>query len=136
MIGSRWLVIVLVLAAAGITAAAWSTSGLARPDGAPPGARSGAPSIVAGSPIGHPDRGACTGCHRIVSWEGERLPAISALSSLPHEFRGVCSNCHSLRASWLLSVLPAFALPNPAGPNTGLGSLATRALLALGSESE
>jgi hypothetical protein len=91
--------------------------------------------IIWGTAIGHGDRGPCTNCHRIVSPEGERLPAITALSALPHEFRGVCNNCHAVNVSWILSVLPAAAMPNPAGPNTILGSLVAR-VMRLGSDGE
>ena len=85
-------------------------------------------SLVALSTRGHADRGTCTDCHRIVSREGERLPAITTLSSMPHEFRGVCNNCHLLEPSWLLTRLPAAAMPNPARPNTAVGSLVARGL--------
>jgi hypothetical protein len=93
----------------------------------------GAPVILGGTPIGHADRGACTDCHRIVSREGERLPTIHASSPLPHEFRGVCNNCHVVEVSRWLSLLPAAAIPNPAGRNTGLAAIVAR---ALGSDGE
>jgi hypothetical protein len=152
----HWLVIFLIMATAGITAAALSTTGppesdviqdrappsaarastfLERPVLAQPAAISGAPRIIWGTPIGHGDRGPCTNCHLVVSREAEQLPSITAFSSMPHEFRGVCNNCHMLEVSWLLRFLPAAAMPNPAGPNTGLGSLVA-GLLGLGSDRE
>ena len=153
----RSLVIILIMATAGITATALPATGSPEPvavrDRVPPSsarappfpvrsvatqpaALSRAPSIIWGTPIGHGDRGPCTNCHRILSREGERLPAITALSPLPHKFRGVCNNCHSLEVSWLLGLLPAAVMPNPAGPNTSLGSLVGRILLGLGSDGE
>ena len=133
----RWLVVLVVVVTGAITAAVLSAAGLPRP--ATARARPvmpGAPTIVWGSPIGHADRGACTDCHRIVDREGERLPRISPLSSLPHEFRGVCNNCHAVEPSRILALLPAGAMPNPAGPSRGLGSIVGRAFLGLASDGE
>ena len=92
--------------------------------------------IRAGTPVGHADRGPCTDCHRVASHEGERMPTISPLSSLPHEFRGVCNNCHRIAASRILALLPAGAMPNPAGQTRGPASFLGRALLGFGSDGE
>ncbi len=119
----RWLVILLVVAVAGVTAAALATTEPARRPKMP-----GAPAIVWGTRVGHADRGMCTDCHRVVSRDGERMPTIHPSSFLPHEFRGVCNNCHVVEASRLLAFAPAAAIPNPAGPNSGLAALVARAL--------
>jgi hypothetical protein len=95
----RWLVIILIMATAGITASALSAPA------AEPAALSGAPVIVWGTPIGHGDRGACTNCHNVVFPQGTPLPTITALSAMPHEFRGVCNNCHRIKVSRFLGLL-------------------------------
>ncbi len=108
-----WLMLIVIVATAGITASAISATGLGGPDvawggGSKPAARSGAPVIVWGTPIGHGDRGECTNCHNVVFPEGAPLPTITALSAMPHEFRGVCNNCHRLevsKVSWLVGLL-------------------------------
>jgi hypothetical protein len=129
----RWLVLLLVVTVAAISAAA--ISGPERSAVTQRAAMSGAPTIVWGTPIGHADRGPCTSCHRIANRESERLPAITAVSPLPHRFRGVCNNCHVVEVSWILRLLPAAAMPNRAGPSTGFGWLVAR-LLDLGSDGE
>ena len=101
----RWLVIVLIMATAAITAnvmASGLPGSVGTRDGATP---SGAPAIVWGTPIGHGDRGACTSCHNVVSSQRAPLPAISALSAMPHEYRGVCNNCHRIQVSWFSGIL-------------------------------
>jgi hypothetical protein len=122
-----WLVVLVVVVTGAITAVVLTAAGFPRPTAARDRpAMSGAPIIVWGTPIGHADRGACTDCHRVASREGERLPTISPLSPLPHPFRGVCNNCHAIEASRVLSLLPAGAMPNQAGPSRGIGSLVKR----------
>jgi len=54
------------------------------------------PTIVAGSPMVHVDRGACTTCHSVVSSLGKPIVGIRSYSTMPHEFRGICVNCHQV----------------------------------------
>ncbi|MBI4704539.1 MAG: PDZ domain-containing protein [Deltaproteobacteria bacterium] len=119
-----WLVALVVLGTAGVTAGAMVHAGywLPRPAGRPYGL-AGAPPLslpwlgmvgraepgavwanavrpfeaaVPGAIPAHGDRGACSGCHSVVGADGAPLPPIGASSPLPHSYRGVCGNCHRL----------------------------------------
>lgn len=54
------------------------------------------PVIRAGAVPPHADRGVCASCHTVVSSRGNTIPNITASSTMEHEYRGVCSNCHIL----------------------------------------
>jgi hypothetical protein len=56
----------------------------------------GVPVIVAGAPIPHVDRGACTTCHSVMSSLGRPIVSIRSYAAMPHEYRGVCVNCHQV----------------------------------------
>lgn len=62
------------------------------------GAARGAPTIRAGASAPHADRGACTGCHSVLSAGGAPVPGISSFAAMPHGYRGVCTNCHRISA--------------------------------------
>ena len=57
------------------------------------------PPIIAGTAAHHEDRGACTGCHVVLTVAGQSIPGISVFAALAHDYRGVCTMCHGIVAT-------------------------------------
>ena len=57
------------------------------------------PPIIAGTAPHHEDRGACSGCHVVLTVAGQSIPGISVLSAMAHDYRGVCTMCHGIVAT-------------------------------------
>ncbi len=75
------------------------------------------PTIRAGQPPIHEDRGACATCHQVVDTVGNAIPAISAYSSLPHPYNGgLCINCHRTIPAPAGNILPMAATRVPPAP--------------------
>jgi len=67
----------------------------AQPQAQPVAAVRGVPTITAGTPRPHDDRGSCTRCHAVVRPGGAPMPVITADSWMPHTYPGgMCINCH------------------------------------------
>lgn len=144
----RWLVVPVIILSAAVTAAAMSMTGLRGPAVAweranrgieevwfggrapepAPGDPSGAvltaaavpgiPTIAAGAPLVHADRGFCTSCHAVIGAQGTPVPAIHSMSVMSHEYRGVCANCHVSRvAPSLGGLMPVAGTPVAAKPD-------------------
>ncbi len=94
-----------------------------QPTAMPVAAMPTVPVIVAGAPLIHADRGACTNCHGVVSQQNTAVPSITALATMPHEYRGMCTNCHQITVAPDVTPVAAagnFRAPQQPSPATGI----------------